>query len=50
MMITPNRQAKVSSRILPNGPFSNTLPLELATGPKLSDATQKNEKANQSRK
>ena len=50
MMIRPKKQENVSSSVLANGPFSSTLPLALATGPKFSEAIHKNEKANHSRK
>ncbi len=50
MMITPKRHAPMSLNVFAYGPLSSTLPFALPTGPKLSDATQKNENANQTQK
>ena len=50
MMITPNSEAPMSLSVFAYGPLSRTLPFELPTGPKLSEAIEKNENANQQRK
>ena len=50
MTMIPNKPAKASLRMLAKGPLRRTLPFPLPTGPKLSEATQRKEKASQSRK
>ena len=50
MTMMPKMQAPMSFSEFANGPLSRTFPFELPTGPKLSEATEKKEKANQSRK
>ena len=50
MTITPNSDDPMSLSVFAYGPLSSTLPFELPTGPKLSEATEKNANANQPRK
>src|SRR5579871_1592889 len=48
--MTPKSPAKRLSSVLAYAEFSTTLPLPLPIGPKLSEATQKNENMSHSRK